>query len=398
MSLVHNHLPELTPQRHENGSLVAHTTLHWPSQFPRRLIGPVEVLWEPQLQQAGRRRVWIRIHPSIFEEALTAIREAVADGPSDVEVKDLEDALESFEIMGPLAGHVLSRILSLSGPSISEKKRQNIEVLLAMDPAQIPDGTVIGCQVHDPRLTYVGAINIALADRNSFPHSSGTSVPQRSSKAIARAILPSDDAVLAWSDLWKEDLRDRVSRPAYTKAELDTRRYKVCCRCGAGLTLQMASPGSKLLPTSKDDRIPINLLKRTIQSSGADGASSAFHGFTLLIPKGWAMAFLPSFLFCRARHIGLQERRVQYREAGAPSFPEHWGAICAAGAEWERTQAQEAQTRWLRKPPGKRPQYSTLGTRYPFRPEWPELLTVSTSSPSGIDVFRAVPISLKSRP
>ncbi|KAL1411390.1 Ribonucleases P/MRP protein subunit pop1 [Vanrija albida] len=338
--------------RIENGSRVAHTTLHWPSAFPHRLIGPVEVLWEPQPQQPSSRRVWIRIHPSIYDEAATAIREAATSSPTGIatplKINELRDSIESFEIMGPLAGHVLSRILHLSAPSISEKKRQNIEVLLAMDPAQIPDGTIIGCQVHDPRLT--------------FPHSSGTSVAEPSSAAITHALLPSDDGVLAWSDLWREDLRRGISKPTFTKAQLDIRRYK------------MALPGSHLQPTSKDNRIPINLLKRTVQSSNADSESSAFHGFTLLIPKGWAMAFLPSFLFCRARHIGLQERRVQYREAGAPSFPEHWGATCAAGAAWEASQAREAETRWLRKPPGKRPQYSALGTLYPFRPNWPELL------------------------
>jgi ribonuclease P/MRP protein subunit POP1 len=72
----------------------------------------------------------------------------------------------------------------------------------------------------------------------------------------------------------------------------------------------------------------------------------------------------------------LIERRNQYREAGVPSFPEHYGAVCPAGTQWEAEQARAAETRWLRKPPGKRPEYSTLGTKWPFKPDWSALVRV----------------------
>jgi len=86
------------------------------------------------------------------------------------------------------------------------------------------------------------------------------------------------------------------------------------------------------------------------------------------------MAFLPSFVHCNARLGGLVERRNQYREAGLPSFPEQYGAVCCAGTTWEAEEASAAETRWLRKPPGKRPEYSTLGTQWPFKPDWPALV------------------------
>lgn len=117
-------------------------------------------------------------------------------------------------------------------------------------------------------------------------------------------------------------------------------------------------------------------MKRVVESRTPDHQSSAFHGYTLLFPRGWSMAFLPSFIFCNVRLVGLSERRVQYREAAVPSFPEHYGAVCPAGVAWEEELALSEQQRWLRKPPGKKPEYSTLGTKWPFKPDWPAVLSV----------------------
>lgn len=90
------------------------------------------------------------------------------------------------------------------------------------------------------------------------------------------------------------------------------------------------------------------------------------------------MAMLPSFSYCNVRIGGIAQRRVQYREAGAPSFPEHFGSVCEAGAASQLEQAKEEERRWLRKPPGKRPEYSTLGTEWPFRPDWSAILSTAT--------------------
>jgi ribonuclease P/MRP protein subunit POP1 len=71
---------------------------------------------------------------------------------------------------------------------------------------------------------------------------------------------------------------------------------------------------------------------------------------------------------------GLVERRNQYRECGVPSFPEHYGVTCPAGAEWEGTKATEEKARWDKKPPAKRPQYAVLGTSDPWKPDWQRVL------------------------
>lgn len=87
------------------------------------------------------------------------------------------------------------------------------------------------------------------------------------------------------------------------------------------------------------------------------------------------MYLLSSFVFAGCMIGGLVERRNQHREAGIPSFPEHYGDICQAGSEWERTKADEEKARWEKKPPAKRPQFSAIGTTNPWSPNWREILT-----------------------
>lgn len=139
------------------------------------------------------------------------------------------------------------------------------------------------------------------------------------------------------------------------------------------LVLQLELPGTRLRPLAKDDRIPIMLIQRSVGPS-SNANPESFHGFTLLLPRGWANYFLQSLIFAQAFLIGIAERRVQYREAGLPSFPEQFGGVCKAGKEWERDIGKENLRRWTMKPPGKRAEYSTLGSRSPFVPDWSGIL------------------------
>lgn len=179
-----------------------------------------------------------------------------------------------------------------------------------------------------------------------------------------------DDSIKAFandstsSGLWSAGVRAKLRHPKFKKSDLDYRRH------------EFGLPGSRLHAIAQDDRIPMILVKRTVPCGNPGEESLAFHGYTLLFPRGWSMALLPSFVYCNVKLGGFIERRVQYREAGTPSFPEHFGSVCAAGALWEDEQAATAERLWLRKPPGKRPEYSILGTKWPFQPDWNAVLLV----------------------
>lgn len=95
--------------------------------YPHGLIGPVEILWQPDEEMNGDRTLWIRIHPSIFQECWDALKSVLKRcstvppddaGPSNqlalesaIHMRDLRGEVDAFEIMGPLAGRVLRRVL-----------------------------------------------------------------------------------------------------------------------------------------------------------------------------------------------------------------------------------------------------------------------------------------------
>jgi ribonuclease P/MRP protein subunit POP1 len=134
------------------------------------------------------------------------------------------------------------------------------------------------------------------------------------------------------------------------------------------LTKQLGLPGTQLRPSPQDDRIPILLVQRSIASPTSP--DEAIHGFTVILPRGWSMYLLNSFAYAGCMIGGLVERRNQYREAGLPSFPEHYGSTCPAGLDWQEVKGKEERERWEKKPPAKRPQFTAVGTDNPWIPDW----------------------------
>lgn len=130
--------------RFEEGSHSAHVNLYAPGQFPRCLIGPAELLWLPS--QSARATVWVRVHPSIFQETWAALACPL------VQRRDLRTELESFDIMGPLSGSTILRSLPFSS-SESEENRQAIISALTGDAAAVPNGLTLSFTAVDPRLS-----------------------------------------------------------------------------------------------------------------------------------------------------------------------------------------------------------------------------------------------------
>lgn len=101
------------------------------------MIGPVEIIWQPNEDKESQRTIWLRVHPSIHTEvhdALVALlsssefQEQAASSSTSIsnpviQLKDLRGEIDSFEIMGPQAARVLRRILRLVKSENSEKIR-----------------------------------------------------------------------------------------------------------------------------------------------------------------------------------------------------------------------------------------------------------------------------------
>lgn len=109
------------------------------------------------------------------------------------------------------------------------------------------------------------------------------------------------------------------------------------------------------------------------------------------------MPFWQSLVFTGSFTIGLKERTTQYHEAGKPSFPNDFDGISKAGEEWALKKQAELRARWERRPPGKRAEWQSLGTRSPWKPDWDEVLKTTTLTPDGdtgmiVDTHEASPL------
>lgn len=142
--------------------------------------------------------------------------------------------------------------------------------------------------------------------------------------------------------------------------------------------LQNLVPGTALQPTHKDDRIPVLLIQRSIESSSPLNLSSpqhhtsdstALHGWTLIIPQGWAMPFLPSLIHTGTRVGGQRERQTQTYEGGCAFFPRDY-PFTDAYEEYADEREMDEEERWERRPPAKRVNYAKIGTRSPWRADW----------------------------
>lgn len=146
----------------------------------------------------------------------------------------------------------------------------------------------------------------------------------------------------------------------------------------AGLSLSAESlskllmPGTSLRPESSDDRIPILLFKRSLQSSAATDSTHStavnLSGWTIIAPAGWASSCWHSLVYADTRVGGIREQTQQSFEAALPAFPFDW--VCtSAHARATRKQAMEAEAKWDRTPSGKRVNYAALETKNPWKPD-----------------------------
>ncbi|KAK8864663.1 hypothetical protein IAR55_001913 [Kwoniella newhampshirensis] len=366
--------------KYESGARMACVTMYQHNSFPRGLIGPAEILWQPNEGDHKARKLWIRLHPSIFNDVwdtmktasgsrqMTGVQPSANKARADIptQVRDLRGDVESIEIMGPKAGKVLQRVLRLCKSERGVKKEFFDSLGRLNDPAAIPEGTVVGLKVYDPRLNFPPP---------RFNDSERAPLPEQLLRA--RHVEPS--AELAQSSLWDEDVREDLSKATFSKYQLDARRHR------------LGAPGSKLNPLAQDDRIPVILIRRAVHSHTNPNSLESFHGFTLLLPPGWTMYFSSSLVYSNTLIGGLNERKVQHREAGLPSFPEYFGAVCEAGKKWEAAKAATEKETWDRKPPGKRVQWESLRTRNPFVPNWDEVMSRTSPSPEENTVNGPVP-------
>lgn len=127
--------------RFVTGARACDTHLYQRGAYPLGLIAPITVLWRPsppvqKIQDSAsstgkerpnvpaesQRTLWIWAHPSVFEDVYRELRTAASFAletfkktkPSmrcEVEIADLREQLNAFEIMGPKSSQVIKGAL-----------------------------------------------------------------------------------------------------------------------------------------------------------------------------------------------------------------------------------------------------------------------------------------------
>lgn len=105
----------------------------------------------------------------------------------------------------------------------------------------------------------------------------------------------------------------------------------------------------------------------------------ALHGWTLIIPKGWGMPFFSSLTHTGTRVAGQRERLSQHFEASIPSFPFDFPCTSAYFPLIDE-RGNEEMEKWERIPPAKRPSWTKLGTRSPYKPDWEVIVGIVEGS------------------
>ncbi|KAJ2785009.1 Ribonucleases P/MRP protein subunit pop1 [Coemansia interrupta] len=337
--------------RCSDGTRLAPLTLHRAHAYPRGLLGPA---------------------------ALAAVVAALAgpDGEARVDVRDISSDVVAFELLGPRSTALLAAALvgdeaeadAITGAGVGAQTLR--AVAAAPSPAVVPEGVVLALRVHDPRLRFPPrAAPPADADAAAVPASLEEVL--RSWPAAA-ARLAGDDAGVFDRAACAADVARRPSEHA-----LNQRRHALLV------------PGTRLAPGAADVSLPL-LLVRTGPEAALGACTAAAdagvvdamaHGWTLLAPRGWAMALWLPLVFAGARAQGLQERMHVSLEAGHAAFPRDWPG-CPAYDAAAAADATQALGRWLRRPPGKRTNYAHHGVESPFFAPFHRLLGMPGPPPA----------------
>ncbi|KAI1793285.1 POP1-domain-containing protein [Ganoderma leucocontextum] len=390
--------PSPGAKRYLTGARTVDTHIYEYNKYPYNLIGPATIIWhadapEPRppaitrgqnsngkgkgkdkdtevvdAQQQRTRMVWVRVHPSITEDVHEVLRISLsfaldvvkqAGRVTEAEMADLREHFNMFEIIGPKASQVIKGALKPVDDKRGEFKKFWNSLSHIQSAGAVPRGMVIGFTVHDPRLSFP-------------PKNAKLELEGGPSLSPASTVFPS--AGLAQSQIWDENVRMVLRKPKYKKKDLDQRRSNNLV------------PGTPLKSERNDDRVPVLLIQRSVENAALTDtqtpsapsrlqSTTSLHGWTLVVPQGWAMPFLSSLIYTGTRVGGQRERQAQAFEAGCPYFPRDFPATEAYGMYAEDTEEQQHDA-WERKPPAKRPNYEKLGTRSPWRPDWGVVLGI----------------------
>lgn len=170
--------------------------------------------------------------------------------------------------------------------------------------------------------------------------------------------------------IWDKDIRKSLLEKKIPEYGLNLRRE------------QNLVPGTKLEPTAEDSQIPILLIQRggpCFNKSDVTQKPLSSHelieGWSVIVPRGFGLAFWKSFTFAGARVAGYDDIRAMHFESGVPCFPHDYPGTRAFETQRQLTK-KAAQEIWSKRPPGKRVNFAKRGIEHPFESAFESLTTI----------------------
>ncbi|KAI7904843.1 NUC188 domain-containing protein [Cokeromyces recurvatus] len=346
-------LSSVGSERYISGKRIGYTHLYEYLGYPLKLICPISFLWKPKTTDT----IWLWIHPSAVHEANIYLKMAIKETKTtNIQLNDLRDDILRFELTGPRSTALLQTILdpipdeSIKGNNVWNRLKE-LRSSCSMSP-----GTVIGLVVQDPRLKFPQKV----------PPRTNT-ISNENQKNIQHILdqWPSDAAE---TTIWNKELRQSLFDNKISDYGLNIRREKNLI------------PGTKLEATPEDSQIPLLLIQRggpiyNNQSPQPLSSHEFVEGWTLIIPRGFGLAFWKSFVFAGARVAGYEDVHAMHFESGYPCFPQDYPGTRAFEAHRKMVQ-KAAENVWQRRPPAKRVNYAKRGVDHPFECAFESLSTV----------------------
>ncbi|KAK9416688.1 putative Ribonucleases P/MRP protein subunit POP1-domain-containing protein [Seiridium unicorne] len=317
---------------------------HWSGTLTRKkekgsiTVGPATVLWDPATQhessgtdseKKAMRRLFIRLHPSIFLETFNELLRLAKGLTPHPYVEDLRFEIGSIEVMGPDSTEALLGVLKPyhEKPDTKDPHATKWESLAHVSPSALPAGSLLAFSVMDPRLRYP----------SRRAQASSTSVAQQTSTSWHKDVTPKPVA------LFDRDTRFKASRLPSQRA--------VNRRKGS------SPPGALLEPTKSDPEIPVVLLAS--RQADAPGKWTVLMPWKCVLPVWYTLMHYPLSSGQNPLFGGLREAQQGTFEQGLPWFPGDFPAT-NAGTAWELEQRISRKRAWDRMPKGKRATYESL--------------------------------------
>ncbi|CEH16592.1 Ribonucleases P/MRP protein subunit [Ceraceosorus bombacis] len=260
--------------------------------------------------------------------------------------KSRMEGYNMFQLSGPRSGRLLGSILKPVARTSPDKKHAFKLICSVLKPDQIRRGTMLGLQVHDPRLRNPSTVKKEVLDRRKMQQAAGA-LEVIWDRPMGQGKEREDDedqrrcasvsATLAQTDL----LSQGNEMPRVSKGEVDS------------LKARNLIPGTPLTPSSTTQIVSIAIIAHR----------DPVPGYTLLVPRGWGRAFFHSLVHSKPVVLCLSSLASLSSQFARPVFPfDHPG--CEAYNAWEKQEVGREKAKWCRTPMGKRVNWESVGTRF----------------------------------